>query len=815
MNTIVWFLAAATVFILTPLLTQGAAAGEVVVDYEHAILPRPRSVSASRQLVSIDGPANVAKRSASSIVDYAAEELRRDLAERVGLDATIAASPRATLLIELTQKPSQPEGYTVTSRRSASQLVYTVAGHDPNGILYGALAVGGAIEAATAAAGHPAAPAELTISDGPTMVTRLLPTQFYGFGLDDPKREQKLAILDWAARWRINAIWRGLDASEHELSAIAQETQRRGITLFGVVGFLGLRNAVKGAKVLGPCPLDPNALACVRSRFEKGARAKCGGFAFLFDDLSQEMYLHHTHCSRCKSRFRSTSEWQLVFIKEAMDVARAGGVAKFVVCPTPYAQGSAERFPDQKYFETLCSPEFMKDVLVFHCDFYTENIRKLKRRGLRNYIWWNNGLWTTTHYFDGIYMGVPRIFHIWYGYKSSLTTIPEPKPEALESLKRLGEIARHVYPAPTGSFAGKALGGCLGWNPRWTVEHEAAIRRRIVAMLFGRAAWGPYGEWESNLLGWYGEARTHSISFDKTEALTHIEASEKALAKLDAAWKAGQGIDAPLRCTKWHAAQLLPMMRHSITQARDSLKVPEIPPPVAVPEDDQVTAPEDVLLWLRFSREYEGAFADYTPRKLRARFHGSGPKLKRGVFGNALFMDGKQNCLEIPGAAASHLNPGPGSFTVGCWVFMMGHGWNQFVGKRGTNREIYRSIGYSIGSDRVGNRWRFTLEDDARHCVSVTAPMKKPLHHWHQLVGVRDATAREVRLYVDGQLAKSEPDSTGPIANTHPMRLGWDCVAGFRFWGFLDEVRVWNRALTNEEIRRSYEAGRRAVTDRK
>ena len=141
----------------------------------------------------------------------------------------------------------------------------------------------------------------------------------------------------------------------------------------------------------------------------------------------------------------------------------------------------------------------------------------------------------------------------------------------------------------------------------------------------------------------------------------------------------------------------------------------------------------------------------------------------------------------------------------------MGHGWNQFIGKRNTNREIYRSTGYSIGSDRIGHRWRFTIEDDAGQCVSLVAPMKQPLHHWHYLVGVRDVAAREVRLYIDGQLAKSAPDTTGNIASAQPVRLAWDRMTGFRFLGFLDEVCVWGRARSAEDVSRDHKAGRAAL----
>jgi len=781
---------------------------------EIVVVPRPKEFRASIERFFIDGPVCVVKVAGGPCIDYAARELAGDLEKRVGTEVTVrdnCPTADAKFVIEIKLEPSKSEGYRITSKVEDGAVRYIIAGNDPRGALYGAFTAGQVVEEASVALGRPAAPTRLAVFDYPAMETRLLPTQFYGLSADDPKRAEKLAIFDWVARWRINATWIGLGAPEDGLRRIAREADRRGIALFGVVGFRGLVGARTDTKAFGLCPSDPAALARVRGLFEKGARAGCRGFAFLFDDLSAKVIAHHKNCPRCKGRFKSTAEWQLAFIKEAVEVARRYGVKKVVVCPTPYKRGAAEKFPDKDYFRVLCSPDFMKDVLVFHCDFFRENIRALERRGLRNYIWWNNGLWTTTHYFDGVYMGLPRLHNIWYGSRAGLSTVPEPIPEAMAELKRLAGTARHVYPAPTGSFAGKALGGSLAWDPTWTVENETTVRRRIVEMLFGRPAWEPYSRWESNLLAWFGEARTHSISFDKTKAAGHVAAAERALEELRALRKGLEGADAPLASTRWHRAALLGRMRDAIAKARRSLKVPEMPAPVALTEDDKAVAPEGVIAWLRFSSIYDGALADYTSRRLKVVFHGEPARLKRGVFDNALFFNGRDNYAEIPAQAVGHLNPGKGPFSVECWVFMMGRGWDQFAAKRGTNREIYRSVGWSIGCDRVTGKWRFTIEDAAAHCVSLTSKAPEQLYNWHHLVGVRDAGARRVHLYVDGRLMASTGDTTGDISNTHPFRCGRDEVAGFYFWGFLDEVRVWDRALSADEVRASFEAGRRAL----
>ena len=57
-----------------------------------------------------------------------------------------------------------------------------------------------------------------------------------------------------------------------------------------------------------------------------------------------------------------------------------------------------------------------------------------------------------------------------------------------------------------------------------------------------------------------------------------------------------------------------------------------------------------------------------------------------------------------------------------------------------------------------------------------------------------------LRLYVNGTQAASGPAS-GPIeTNSNPLRIGGNVPYGQYFQGRIDEVRVYNRALSSNEI---------------
>jgi len=77
---------------------------------------------------------------------------------------------------------------------------------------------------------------------------------------------------------------------------------------------------------------------------------------------------------------------------------------------------------------------------------------------------------------------------------------------------------------------------------------------------------------------------------------------------------------------------------------------------------------------------------------------------------------------------------------------------------------------------------------------------------WHHVAGVYNGT--NMYLYVDGTLDVSQP-ATGSIAqNSYPMCIGKNAWGtGYYFNGLVDEVSIYNRALTASEIYAIYAAG--------
>jgi len=71
---------------------------------------------------------------------------------------------------------------------------------------------------------------------------------------------------------------------------------------------------------------------------------------------------------------------------------------------------------------------------------------------------------------------------------------------------------------------------------------------------------------------------------------------------------------------------------------------------------------------------------------------------------------------------------------------------------------------------------------------------------WVHLAGTYDGAT--LRLYLNGVQVNSRAE-TGPIAtSTNPLHIGGDSIYGQYFQGRIDEVRIYNRALSAPEIQR-------------
>ena len=160
-----------------------------------------------------------------------------------------------------------------------------------------------------------------------------------------------------------------------------------------------------------------------------------------------------------------------------------------------------------------------------------------------------------------------------------------------------------------------------------------------------------------------------------------------------------------------------------------------------------------------------------------------------GKFGNALVFNGTNAQVTVPNAASLQLTTG---MTLEAWVFptTAPTGWRAIIDK---NVDGYYLMGSTDNGNRPGAGGTWT---NGNKNVFGTAVL--PANTWTHLATTFDGTA--VRLFVNGVQVASLAQTVQLAPTTATLQIGGDAYAGENFAGLIDEVRVYNRALSAAEI---------------
>lgn len=171
----------------------------------------------------------------------------------------------------------------------------------------------------------------------------------------------------------------------------------------------------------------------------------------------------------------------------------------------------------------------------------------------------------------------------------------------------------------------------------------------------------------------------------------------------------------------------------------------------------------------------------------------------QGVVGKAMAFMGRDDRVEVGHGAAIDLGAEGQDYSISFWfrssVLPQDIPDAHFITKMGTT--------YPFSFVQLAGGLVQMRTYDGTSCPSIDSGLDLSDGGWHFVVGTRDGERRRLCLYVDGLLVSSGDDSTqGDLRNTGPLYLGRSHGADFN--GALDEVKLYDRLLTREEIRSEY-----------
>lgn len=190
-----------------------------------------------------------------------------------------------------------------------------------------------------------------------------------------------------------------------------------------------------------------------------------------------------------------------------------------------------------------------------------------------------------------------------------------------------------------------------------------------------------------------------------------------------------------------------------------------------------------------------------------------------GVDGGCFLFDGTNGYCAIPDAPSLH----PTNLTIEAWVRCDltnatangGYAGQQYIIFH-QNAEMYNFEGFDLAKDRrppgdpsdTNDTWCFEVTDTTGTNIFVESVTHVQTNVWYHLAGVRGSNY--IQLYVNGvleaQTSVGFPQSYGPF----PLYFAdtGEYYYDPKFAGALDEVALYNRALSSNEIYAIYAAGR-------
>lgn len=206
--------------------------------------------------------------------------------------------------------------------------------------------------------------------------------------------------------------------------------------------------------------------------------------------------------------------------------------------------------------------------------------------------------------------------------------------------------------------------------------------------------------------------------------------------------------------------------------------------------------------------------------------HGSlqgGATFDTGRVLQAFSLDGVNDFVRVPNDPGAAFNF-TGSFSIDAWIFLKATSaefapivskWNDI----GVHRRNYFLTAQSFGGF---NRLRFDVSADGLflggHSSAIVSADVIPLNTWTHVAGVFNGTTHSLTVYVNGHASvlgsDISPTVSAPLVNNEPVLIGaGDLGSNQRdfFKGLIDEVELFNRAISQAEIQSIVNASRGKV----
>lgn len=179
-----------------------------------------------------------------------------------------------------------------------------------------------------------------------------------------------------------------------------------------------------------------------------------------------------------------------------------------------------------------------------------------------------------------------------------------------------------------------------------------------------------------------------------------------------------------------------------------------------------------------------------------------------GKFGKALVFDGANDYVDAGNPASAQITS---DLTLSSWVYLSSNTANQdIIAKRGLSSQW----GYRLWVDSSGYP-KIDVSSTGNVMATASASQALSVNRWYHITGTYNPSQPALTIYVDG-VQKGQTTSSVPSSlqnSTSNLNIGREAgtVTPNYLKGSLDEVKLYNYALSADEVKVEYNQGKAVV----
>ena len=180
-----------------------------------------------------------------------------------------------------------------------------------------------------------------------------------------------------------------------------------------------------------------------------------------------------------------------------------------------------------------------------------------------------------------------------------------------------------------------------------------------------------------------------------------------------------------------------------------------------------------------------------------------------GKFNKALIFNGTTSKIDLPNDIVSVSNIRTNGITYSAWIKTSNNSQIQrIVGQQISNGYSDYSSG-GLGINSSGKAQMISYDDSGSYkYMESTTTLQNNI--WYHIVGTYNSSDQKMRIYINGEL-EGNPISIvtfSRLFTNASNRIGLkDYVTPYSFVGSIDEVKIYNTALTDDEVKQDYNQG--------